>query len=222
MACKTKRSFLTKPLLHTLNLPSHAVNMQPFTFQKAETSHKEIIFSWLSESHMKAVWDNSPAHKQDIEVFMQGRKNPSSYLNGVLTYWVGSYEDVPISLVITAPITQDDTTPDVWKHHLCPSGSNYSIDFGIGNKDFLGKGLAAAMLEAFVSFFKEKVDQQVAQFLIEPHIQTAKIKRIHQKAGFHFVSIIRDKNENLYDQSETFLMIKRCVPSVLSKNVSLD
>ncbi|MBA4749459.1 MAG: GNAT family N-acetyltransferase [Alphaproteobacteria bacterium] len=159
---------------------------------------------------MKAVWDNSPAHKQDIVTFMQGRKEPSSYLNGVLTYWVGSHLDVPFSFLITAPLTQDDTIPDVWKHHLCTHGRSYSIDFGIGNKDFLGRGLATPLLEAFVSFFKEEVDRCLAQFFIEPHVQTAQIKRIHQKAGFHFISVSNEGNEVPCDQTETFLMIKQC------------
>ncbi len=207
---------MRESLLHPTPSVSLAQSVPAFTFEKAQICHKELILSWLGESHMKAVWDNSPAHKQDIVTFMQGRKEPSSYLNGVLTYWVGSYQDVPFSLLITAPVTQDDTISDVWKHHLCPHGRSYSIDFGIGNKDLLGRGLAAPMLEAFVSFFKETVDHRLTQFFIEPHMQTPQIKRIHQKAGFHFVSVIPDRNEIPYHQNETFLMIKRCAstPSV--------
>lgn len=39
-------------------------------FEKANLTHKETIFSWLEEPHIKEFWDNSKEHKEDILNFI--------------------------------------------------------------------------------------------------------------------------------------------------------
>lgn len=45
-------------------------------FEKANARHMGTIFSWLSESHIQAFWDNTQAHKDDILNFIGGRTEP--------------------------------------------------------------------------------------------------------------------------------------------------
>ena len=47
------------------------------------------IFSWLDSYHMQEFWDNSAAHREDIMKFVNDRKEPSVYFNGIFTYWIG-------------------------------------------------------------------------------------------------------------------------------------
>ncbi len=35
-------------------------------FEQANLTHKEIIFNWLEETHIKEFWDNSQEHQNDI------------------------------------------------------------------------------------------------------------------------------------------------------------
>ncbi|WP_083837057.1 hypothetical protein [Rickettsia montanensis] len=39
-------------------------------FEKANLTHKEIIFNWLEEPHIKEFWDNSQEHKNDILILL--------------------------------------------------------------------------------------------------------------------------------------------------------
>ncbi len=49
--------------------------------------------------------------------------------------------------------------------NLSKSGHAISLDFGIGNKNYLGKGLASPTLEAFVSFYHNHIDNFTDTFL---------------------------------------------------------
>lgn len=59
--------------------------MDGIEFEQATLKHKDIIFQWLAEPHMQEFWDNSQEHKDDILIFMNGRKKASSYFNGIFT-----------------------------------------------------------------------------------------------------------------------------------------
>ena len=48
--------------------------MTKITFEKATDHHRQTIFSWLEEPHVKEFWDNSQEHKDDIINFLDGRK----------------------------------------------------------------------------------------------------------------------------------------------------
>jgi len=47
-------------------------------------------------------------------------------------------------------------------------GHTISLDFGIGNKKYLGCGLGAPTLSAFVTFYKDEVDNKADTFLLIP------------------------------------------------------
>ncbi|MBM3192099.1 MAG: hypothetical protein FJZ63_05570 [Chlamydiae bacterium] len=64
-------------------------NSLDLTFQKASLDHLEHILQWLEEPHVREFWDNSLEHKEDIVVFMKGRKATSPYWDGIFDYWVG-------------------------------------------------------------------------------------------------------------------------------------
>ena len=63
-------------------------------------------------------------------------------------------------------------------------GHTYFIDFGIGNKEYLGKGLAAITLDGFVKFYKKEVDPLADTFFIDPDLSNPKAKHVYEKAGF--------------------------------------
>ncbi len=153
-------------------------------FEKASPQHQHIIFEWLQESHVKEFWDNSQEHKDDILNFIQGRKEPSGYFHDIFTYWVGLNEGAPFAFLLTSPIVADDECPEIWKIHLSKTGATHSIDFCIGNKKFLGKGLAAPTLKAFTEFFASSVDPRVDTFFIDPDENNPRARHVYEKAGF--------------------------------------
>jgi hypothetical protein len=114
--------------------------MGKISFVKANLYYKEIIFRWLALPHIQEFWDNSQAHKDDIVNFMNGRKEPSEYARGRYVYWIGLMDQVPFSMLMTIKEKQGEEREAAKSNHLSTTGSTYSIDFMIGEKDYFGKG----------------------------------------------------------------------------------
>ena len=51
-------------------------------FEKANSSHLDIIFWCLAEPFVQEFWDNTQGHKDDILNFVNGRREPSNYCDG--------------------------------------------------------------------------------------------------------------------------------------------
>lgn len=183
--------------------------MTNITFEKATLAHQDIIFSWLDSPHVQEFWDNTPEHRQDIVIFMNGRKETSSYFGGINTYWVGKQAGVPYAFLLTteAKIEQTDL-PSSWREHLSTTGKTYTIDFCIGNVDYFGKGLAAPTLEAFCQFIHQQVETAVDTFIIDPDINNPRAKHVYAKAGFKEMGTFIAETE-AFKGHTSVLMIKK-------------
>lgn len=167
-------------------------------FEKATLAHKDVIFEWLEEPHVREFWDNSPEHCMDIEIFMKGRQEATPYHNGIFDYWVGSIEIMPYCLLMTSTVNPKDDLPEGWGPYLSKTGKTFSIDFMIGNKDYFGKGLAAPTLKAFTGFITDKVDRAVDTFIIDPNKNNPRAKHVYEKAGFKIIGGFMRRGENFY------------------------
>lgn len=155
------------------------------TFKKLGVEHREIVLQWLSEPHIVEFWDTSPEFREDLLIFINGRKEPSPYWNGMFDYWVGSANTEPYCLLMTSEVRADQSDlPETWRPHLSPTGRTWSIDFMIGNNKYLGKGLAAPTLKAFMQFVREKMHPSVDTFFIDPAASNSRAKHVYEKAGF--------------------------------------
>lgn len=175
------------------------------SFEKANLTHKDVIFKWLEEPHVQEFWDNSQAHKDDILDFMNGYKDLFPYFEGIYTYWMGSINDQPYSFFLTSEV-QDKFALE--SHHVSKTGKIFTIDFCIGNKDFLGKGLGAKTLIAFTEFFRSNVDVKADTFFIDPDESNLRARHVYEKAGFQLVGDFIMKGD-VFDGQRTDLMVKR-------------
>ncbi|HJD63626.1 MAG TPA: acetyltransferase [Rickettsia endosymbiont of Sericostoma sp.] len=181
--------------------------MNLITFSKALPEHKEMIFSWLDEPHMQEFWDNSQEHREDIITFVDGLRRSSSYFDGVFTYWIGYYDNTPFCLIMTAEECIDQENSELKNANISKTGKTFSIDFGIGNKDLLGKGLASDALTAFCEFFKSAVEPLVDKFLIDPDENNPRAKHVYKKAGFKEVGSF-EMQGGFFDGHKSYLMIR--------------
>ena len=115
--------------------------MPNFHFEKATLPYHHTILQWLDANHVKEFWDNTPEHRQDILLFMQGRNEPSPYANGIFTYWIGFADQDPYCLVMTSEMFDDADLPSYYKKCISKTGKTCSIDFMIGNENYFGKDL---------------------------------------------------------------------------------
>jgi RimJ/RimL family protein N-acetyltransferase len=194
-------------MIHFNVIKGGVMNIQ---FEKATLAHKDIIFEWLNESHMQEFWDNSQEHKDDIINFINGRIEPSHYFDGIFTYWIGLTDNEPFCFILSAPVVLGDNDHQIWKEHLSTTGTTISIDFGIGNKAFLGKGLAAQSLCAFTEFFKSQIDPKADTFFIDPDENNPRAKHVYEKAGFKMVGDFKTEGKYWkFSGDKTCLMVKK-------------
>lgn len=177
------------------------------TFEKVNFNHKDTIFQWLSEPHIQEFWDNSSAHKDDILNFINGRKTPSNYWNGIFDYWIGFVDMAPFSFIMTHEELNSANTPEHIKPYISNSYRTFGLDFCIGNKEYIGKGLASTTLKEFMKFFCLNVESNIGAFLIDPSVNNPRAIRVYQKAGF------KSKGEfvqdgGYFDQSTGLLMVR--------------
>lgn len=115
------------------------------TFQKASTSYIDAIFIWLTEPHMMEFWDNSQEHKDDILNFIQGKTQ--TYFAGTTKYWIGFIDKQPYAFVLSDILKKDqEYLSNAHLANMSKTWHTIALDFGIGNKEYLGRGLAAPAL----------------------------------------------------------------------------
>lgn len=175
-------------------------------FKKADSSHQALIFAWLNEPHMMEFWDNSQEHKDDIQNFIQGKKQ--HYFYGTTQYWVGYVNNEPFCFLLSDILEAEQDLSDIQKKHLSKHGHTIAIDFGIGNKQFLGKGLASPTLVAFVAFYHQQIDSKADTFFIDPNQNNPRAKHVYDKAGFVWVGGYEAK-EGAFDKETLHLMVKK-------------
>lgn len=184
------------------------LNPDQIVFEKAAVKHEGVIFGWLSEPHMVEFWDNTQEHKDDILNFIHGRKQ--NYFYGTTNYWVGSIENQPYAFVLTDEIkSSEEDLPDLLRKNLSKNGKTISLDFGIGNKAFLGKGLAAPTLRAFIKFYQREIDQNADTYFIDPGEHNPRAIHVYEQAGFKIVGKEEPATKGGFIGKRSFLMVQR-------------
>lgn len=185
------------------------IGIMNIIFRKASLKDKDIIFSWLDKPHVKEFWDNSQEHRKDILNFLNGRIEPAPYFSGIFSYWIGDIKTDPFSFLLTSEILPDQSNlNELWKKHISKKGKTFSIDFCIGNKKYLGKGLAASTLVAFIKDFQKNIDPAADTFFIDPDINNLKAKYVYEKAGFNLVGNFI-MPEGVFKEHTSCLLVKK-------------
>lgn len=184
-------------------------SMNTIHFEKATSKYRDTIFKWLEEPHVKEFWDNSQAHKDDIENFINGRKEPSEYADGRYVYWIGLLDTLPFCLLMTIQEFPGEDRPDIKEAHLSRTGHTFGIDYMIGSKDHFGKGLGAKTLDCFTEFFQREVEQNADTFLIDPDESNPRAKHVYSKAGFKHVGDFIMGGKGVFAGRKTHLMEKK-------------
>jgi len=181
------------------------------TFEKAALKYKDIIFQWLEEPHIQEFWDNSQEHKDDIINFINGRKEPSNYFYGTIDYWIGLINEKPFAFVLSDRILPSQASlSELHRKHLSVNGNTITLDFGIGNKEFLSQGLAAPTLQAFMEFYRSNVDKSADIFFIDPDDNNPRAARVYSKAGFVKVGEFEGQGKYWdFSGDKTYLMVKK-------------
>lgn len=91
---------------------------------------------------------------------------------------------------------------------MSEAGHTIGLDFGIGNINYVGKGLAAPTLEAFVNFYHHEIDPLADTFLIDPDMNNPRAQHAYGKAGFDQVGEY-NVQAGAFKGSVSWLMVKK-------------
>ena len=122
------------------------ITSKKISFKLAKQSDLNLLKSWFNKSHVKEFWDNSNEMWENVESFLNGNKI-------LYDYWIGLYENLSFSLVITSDASETDPSAPGSDNHLQswiePNEKVWTIDFMIGEEAYLGKGLSYLTLIKF-------------------------------------------------------------------------
>lgn len=142
-----------------------------FNFNPINKDSRNLVHQWLQEPHV-SEW-----------FYGDGLKNTLKHLDEFLAgeslaqYWIGYDSDRPIAFFITSNVNKPTDELTKW---CVDNGATITLDMFIGDKSYLGKGLAAPLIKAFLSSrFPE-----VKEVLIDPEASNTKAIHVYSKAGF--------------------------------------
>jgi RimJ/RimL family protein N-acetyltransferase len=157
------------------------IDDKKISFRKAQKADKKLLKEWFNKPHVKEFWDNRQKMWDNCEAYLNGHKE-------LFDYWICLYDSEPFGLMMTSDASEPnkgkDQAPDHFIPWIEPEGTTLTIDFMIGEKSFLGKGLAHLTLKKFA----ESQDSSVKAFLVDPEVKNGKAIHIYEKAGFVRVS----------------------------------
>lgn len=121
---------------------------------------------------------------------------------------MGSINEELYCFILSDILQPEQDLSEIHRKHLSKSGHTITLDFGIGNKKYLGKGLAAPTLQQFIHFYKQTVDPLADTFFIDPDENNPKAQRVYNKAGFKSIGEF-DVTAGAFKGKSNYLMVKK-------------
>lgn len=142
-----------------------------FHFKPVDEAHRSLVHHWLQQPHV-AKWfygqglQNTLKHLDD---FLNGSSNGK--------YWLGYDQNRPFAFLITSTVAKPNDELNQW---CTKDGEAITLDFLIGETDYLGKGLSHIVIQEFLlSQFPH-----VTEVLIDPEGTNSHAIHVYKKVGF--------------------------------------
>lgn len=140
-------------------------------FKPVDAAHLSLVHKWLKVPHV-AKWfygDGLENTLKGLDKFLEGASDSQ--------YWLAFEGDHPFAFFITSSIRKPEDTLSKWCEE---EGEATTLDMLIGDTDYIGKGLAAPLIQQFLL----AQFPHVTEVLIDPEITNARAVHVYQKAGF--------------------------------------
>lgn len=143
------------------------------TFAHISEEQRPLLMSWLAQDHIRE-WlhgDGLQNTLNDLEKFFKG---PS-----LCVHWIAYFNGTPFAYLITSEITEhEDHLQACQKERKA-----ITLDLFICDRQFMGKGLAAPMIQEFLI----KHFSHIAVVFIDPESTNTRAIHVYEKVGFKFV-----------------------------------
>ncbi|MGV2432610.1 MAG UNVERIFIED_CONTAM: acetyltransferase [Rickettsiaceae bacterium] len=154
------------------------------SFSPLQIQDFPLLLRWLNSAHVKEWWDKIDWTKELIEAkylsYTKGYKTIAPGNNKSIHAFIICYDDRKIGYI------------QYYNRHDFLSEYNYNIvdipkstaalDFYIGEKDFLGRGIGAKALKLFA---EEYIFPKFDNLLVDPDTTNKIAIKSYEKTGFH-------------------------------------
>ena len=148
-------------------------------FETVKPIHIKTLLSWFSENHVKEFYYGEGLENtlRNLELYCKGINNNGSYS---FEHWIASYNKVPFAFLMISPVTGPFDPNDDYDKWYAEDKKTFTLDLLIGNKDFLGKGIAHELIHDFILSQYSFADV----FIIDPESKNTKAIHVYEKVGF--------------------------------------
>lgn len=170
---------------------AHTVNFKKLSFEDCNQLHQ-----WLQLPHVREFWDDGNRTVEQVHSYY--------YRNNGVARFLFLIDGEPAGYIQSYFV--DDAHP--YKKFILAKKTN-GVDFFIGNKKFLGIGLAQSILEQFIRDFCHDANSIV----VDPNSKNEKAIHIYKKCGFSTVG-----KYNLSDKLNEIMMLIKTARSIVKNN----
>ncbi|HQS84696.1 MAG: hypothetical protein B7Y25_07205 [Alphaproteobacteria bacterium 16-39-46] len=167
------------------------------TFERLQESHFPLLLNWLDAPHVKTWWDSDIQWTPELVLekyggYVLGIKREEGILKKIQAFVIsGNHQPIGYIQLYNAYDFQRGSSLEGFPDALA------AVDFFIGEKDFLGRGLGSDVLKKFLETFCKN---DYSTIFVDPDHRNVAALRTYEKAGFKKVE------ENL--ESGKILMVK--------------
>lgn len=153
------------------------MNKPKITFSPLQAKQEKMVHEWLHKPHVNEWFHGVGLQNtiQGIAAFISGKERR-------FYAWVAYFDGIPFGFLMTFEI--NDFSFEGLDPHLAKwveKGKNsITLDLLIGETVYLGKGLAATMIEEFMRQIYPTIDV----VFIDPEARNLKAIHVYEKAGF--------------------------------------
>lgn len=147
-----------------------------FSFRLVEKCDYDLIYEWLHKEHVKPYFFGQGLQNtlNNLKLFVQGINHNGRY---EFAHWLANIDSKPFAFLMTSPVTVND-------HWYNQDSSTIMLDLLIGEEAYLGKGLAAEMIKAFI----DSLPNTINRILIDPAEENTRAVHVYEKAGFNKIA----------------------------------
>lgn len=145
----------------------------PLTFQ-----HLPLLHTWLQLPHVREFWDDGDRTVQQVQAhYFASQRDVLAFVAALDTEMVAYLQTYPV---------MPDSEYAFW---CSEKGETWGIDLFIGERKWLGRGLAVPLITAFVRHLQE-LQPDLKRILIDPEHRNERARHVYNKAGFVSMDVV--------------------------------
>lgn len=153
-----------------------------FRFRPAIESQRELIHKWLQQDYIRE-W----IHGQGLQNTLVGLEKFFQYQEGgrgldrksdLTQHWIGYDGSRPFAYLLTSNVFKE--SGGEYAKYSEAGGAAITLDIFIGDKEYLGKGLASSLIKEFLL----TQCSDVSEIFIDPEKSNERAFHVYQKVGF--------------------------------------